>query len=458
MEMTLARSLSLFVVLLTLALPGCATKTFRIGDRVVPEKEVLPFVGTYQANRFTLSNGLRLIVVEDHSSPTFSYQTWFRVGSRNEQVNYTGLAHLFEHMMFKETKNHKDGEFDRLLEGAGAEGENAFTSRDYTAYIQELPKNQLELIASLESDRMINLVVNEKAFKTETEVVQNERRYRTENSPDGTMYQELFATAFTRHPYRWPVIGFQEDLARMSAKDAEAFYQKYYRPSYATIVVAGDVDPDDVFSTVKKYYGSIASEPFQEATVEEEPRQSSPRRKQLKLAIQVEKLMMGYRIPGVFQADEPALEILRLILTGGKSSRLNRALVDTGIASSVEAWELEDKDPSLFVIVANLQVGKRAAQAETIILKELARLENDPSLAQEIEQVKNRINFGFYEQLNSNTDKTRFIGQYETMIGDFQLGLRRQEKVLATAPADVQNAIHNHFNPNNRTVITGMPK
>jgi zinc protease len=446
--------------LLTLALLifSCASRTVKVGGEELPREQVVPFVGTYEVHRFVLDNGLKVLVVEDHSSPTFAYQTWFRVGSRDEVPGFTGLAHLFEHMMFKETKNLKDGEFDRILESSGAEGENAFTSKDYTAYVQELPSDKLDLIAKLESDRMVNLLVNEKAFKTEREVVQNERRSRNENSPDGLMYQELFATAFLKHPYRWPVIGYQEDLNRMSAKDAVDFYHSYYSPNHATIVVVGDVKPSKVISVVEKYYGKISAQPSPVRVIEDEPAQTSPRRKQLKLNIQVEKMLLGYHIPSLKADDLPALRVAAALLAGGKSARLSRALVDTGVASDVGSYELEDKDPSLFVIGVNLQREKRAAQAEVIILREIQNLSRSNISDQEMERAKNRVDFGFFDGLNDNSEKARFLGSYETMANDFQHGLRQQQKVANITTADVHAVLKKHLDPRNRTVITGVKK
>ena len=241
-------------------LPGCSS-----GPEVksaAPDLNAVPLVGNFLVHRYTLDNGLRLLVVEDHTSPTFAYQTWFRVGSRDEVVGRTGLAHLFEHMMFKETKLHKDGEFDKLLEAAGAEGENAFTSRDYTAYVQELPSTKLDLIMSLESDRMVGLEVNDQLFKTELEVVQNERRFRNENSPDGTMYQEIFDASFTKHPYHWPVIGYQEGPRY---DDLRATTHRWRSTALTTAPTtrrswsSGDVKPDEVLAKVtQKYYGAIS--------------------------------------------------------------------------------------------------------------------------------------------------------------------------------------------------------
>ena len=418
----------------------------------------IPLVGELKVHKFEFQNGLKLLIVPDRTSPTFAYQTWFRVGSRNEVPGYTGLAHLFEHMMFKGTKNFQDGEFDRILEQAGVEGENAFTSRDYTAYVQELPRDKLDLIAKLESDRMVNLLVNEPVFKTETEVVQNERKLRTENSPDGMIYQEIFASAFTKHPYRWPVIGYKEDLDRMNSKDAELFYRSYYNPNHATIVVTGDVDVDDVAETVNKYYSQIPAQASPAHKIAEEPEQNKIRSKKLKLNIQVEKLVIGYHIPNLLHVDLPILDILQTILAGGKSSRLHKALVETGIASSVGAYGFESKDPSLLLIMVNLQKGKRAAAAEKIILKELETLSTTGPSAQELETAKNRISFDFYENLNSNSDRAKFLGHYETLTGDFQNGIKTFKLTQDVNAEQVTSVTKRYLQPTKRTRLVGVPK
>lgn len=447
------------VALACFGLASCA------GKPVAPEsrgeaapKDLTPLVGTIQVARFVLDNGLKLLVVEDHSSPTFAYQTWFKVGSRDENPGYTGLAHLFEHMMFKQTKNLADGEFDRILEQAGAEGENAFTNRDYTAYVQEMPRSQLELIARLEADRMVNLIVDEKAFKTETEVVQNERRYRNENSPDGIMYQELFEQAFTKHPYHWPVIGYQADLDRMSAKEAVEFYRSYYAPNHATVIIAGDVTPAEALATVRKHYGALASQPAPVRVIETEPQQASARHKLLRLNMKTEKLMMGYRIPAITHEDIPAIGLIQSLLSGGKSSRLYRALVVTGIATSCEAYGLDDKDPTLFLIGCDMQKGKKAAQAEKAILRELARLTQERAGEKEIERAKNIINFDFYGALDNNSSRARILGTYEAIAGGFEKGLEIQKKTLATTAPEIMAVAKRYFQPTNRTVITGVPK
>jgi zinc protease len=449
---------SRYVVILSalfLSFAGCA------GKPVAPPEnsgQVDPLVGSYQVHRYDLQNGLRLLVVEDHSSPTFAYQTWFKVGSRNEVPKYTGLAHLFEHMMFKGTKNHKEGEFDRILESSGVEGENAFTSRDYTAYIQELPTNKLDLIAQLEADRMVNLIVDEESFKTEREVVQNERRYRTENNPDGMMYQEMFELAFTAHPYHWPVIGYSEDLERMTSAEPRNFYKSYYSPNHATVVVVGDVNPSNVYDIVKKYYGDLPRIETPPPAVSVEPEQTSTRRKNLKLNIQVEKVLIGFHIPALTDKDTPAIETLMAILTGGKSSRLNRALVDTGIATDVDSYSLDDKDPSLLIITINMQKGKKAAQAEAVVQRELNRLAREPVSEMELARAKNRQDFDFYEGLGNNYEKAQFLGHYEALTGNFEEGLIEHQKIQQVSTADVLAVAKLYTGTKNRSVVTGVPK
>ena len=422
--------------------------------------QTVPLVGAFQVQRYVLDNGLRLLVVEDHSAPTFAYQTWYRVGSRDEVAGRTGLAHLFEHLMFKGTKNHADGEFEKILDSAGAEGNNAYTTHDYTVYVQELPAtpDKLEMIAGVEADRMVNLIVDEKVFRTELEVVQNERRMRNENSPDGLMYQELFSEAFTVHPYHWPVIGYQKDLEAMTVEEPRQFYQSHYSPNHATVIVTGDVKADDVFHVVKNAYGDILPQEAPPHAVPPEPAQTAPKRKELPLNIQVERLLVGYRIPESINPDIPTLDMIQGILTGGNSSRLHRALVETGIATDVSADDLEDKDPTLFVIGVSLQKGKHAAQAEAVINRELKRLMNEDVPEAELARVRNRISFGFYSAFDTNPERARYIGLYETIDNDFELGIDQYNKVLKVTPAQIRAAVAKYLIPEGRTVITGVPK
>ena len=420
--------------------------------------QTIPLVGKLKVERYVLDNGLRLLVVEDHESPTFSYETWFRVGSRDEEPGRTGLAHLFEHMMFKSTRNHKDGDFEKIMDSAGAEGNNAFTSLDYTAYVQELPKDKLEMMAGLESDRMVNLLVDDAVFKTEREVVQNERRMRHENSPDSLIHQELFAQAYTSHSYKWPVIGYETDLNAMSAEDARNFYRAHYSPNHATVVICGDVVASDAYRLIKRYYGGLPAVESPPHEIPVEPAQKAPRRKNLTFNIQLEKIMMGFHMPQVGHPDMPALDVLQGVLAGGRSSRLQRALVDMGVAADVSADDMEEKDPALFIISASLQKGKHAADAEFIIRRELKRIADEGVSEPELERVRNRTTFGFYEGMDTNSERSRWLGYYETVANGFEIGLKQIKDIASVTPAQVQGVARKYLSPDNGTVITGVPK
>jgi zinc protease len=420
--------------------------------------EVIPVIGNFVVKKAVLKNGLTLLILKDESSPTFAYQTWFKVGSRNEVIGKTGLAHLFEHLMFKGTKNHKEGEFDALLEQAGAEGENAFTTNDHTVYVQEMPKDHLDLISSLESDRMVNLIVNDDSFKTEREVVQNERRFRKENSPEGSMYQTLFETAFTTHPYHWPVIGYEQDLNLMSAQDARDFYERYYSPDRAIVVVVGDVNEKQVLKRVEKLYGSIPAKNAPDGVIPEEPDQTAQRRKKLQLSLQNEKVWMAYKVPAADAPQTPVFEVIQGLLTDGMNSRLNRALVDSGVATGVSSGSFSMKDPGLFVFMADLQKGKGSILAESIIQRELERLKNAPVPEEELKRAKNLIRFHFYERMSTSNGKANFLGESESRYGNFQGGLNLQRKIQEVTPEMIQDAAQKYFVTKKLTVVVGVPK
>jgi zinc protease len=414
--------------------------------------------GAFQVRKVKFPNGLKLLILKDDSSPTFAYQTWFDVGSRNEVIGKTGLAHLFEHMMFKGTSKYPDGKFDSILEQAGVEGENAFTSNDHTVYVQELPNNRLDLIIELESDRMTNLIVDDQSFKTEREVVQNERRLRKENSPEGTLYQTLFETIFSDSPYHWPVIGYEEDLTAMNAQDARDFYQRYYSPDRATIVVVGDVNESEVIRKVEKAYGSIPAKNTPDQPFKRDADQTAQKRKKVPLNIQNEKLWMGFRIPEAAHEDTPVFEVIQSLLSDGMNSRLNRALVNSGISTSASTGSFSMKDPGIFIFMTDLQKGKSAKLAESIILREIEQLKNKPVPAEELSRAKNVLRFGFYQQMVNTKGKAHFLGESETKFGNYEHGLRLREEIMKVTPDQIMKAAQQYFKTTNMTVLTGVPK
>jgi zinc protease len=439
-----------------LSLASCST--LQRSSVVAVEAEKVRVIESVEAFRYQFPNGLRLVVLEDHSAPTFAYQTWFDVGSRDEEPGKTGLAHLFEHMMFKGTKSVPDGEFDRIIDEAGAEGQNAYTTHDHTTYIEELPKERLELVVKLESDRMRNLVVNDESFATEREVVQNERRYRNENSPEGLMYQEIYGLSFTKQAYRWPVIGYAEDLARMSAVDARAFYEKHYVPNKAVIVVTGDVRAAEVRDLVAKYYGSYPKVDASPAERQTEPEQKSQRRKTLRLNVQVEKLLMAFPIPSMEHEDIPTLDIIQMLLSGGRSSRLQKALVESGIATVAYGYAADARDPSLFLLGASMQDKMKANLAEKVILRELERLSNEEVSQLELDRARNLLSFEFFSGLETNSEKARYLGHYESQLGRIEKGLELHQQRLAVTSQQVREVARKYFQPQRRSVIVGLKK
>jgi zinc protease len=420
--------------------------------------EVIPFAGSFQVKRTKLQNGLKLLILNDDSSPTFAYQTWFNVGSRHETYGKTGLAHLFEHLMFKGPTHHPDGEFDSLLEQAGAQEENASTSNDYTDYIQELPKAGFDMIASLEADRMTHLIVDEKSFKTEREVVQNERRFRKENSAEGTLYQTLFETAFTNHPYHWPVIGYEQDLNVMGAQDARDFYERYYSPDRATVVIVGDIDPERAYRKIEREYGSIPPKNTVDAAISAEPEQMAQRRKRLELNIETEKLWMAFKVPGAASPDTSAFEAFQGLLSEGNNSRLVRALIDSGIASTVGTGTLSMKDPGLFLITISLQKGKSALLAESIVLRELERMKANLVPQEELTRAKNMMRFRYLEHLSTAGQRARFIGHTEVVLGGLERGIELQNRIYDLTPEQIKDAASRYFNTSKMTVIVSVPK
>ncbi len=420
--------------------------------------QVVNLIGDFQVKKAVLKNGLKIIVVQDPSSPTFAYQTWFTVGSINEVPGKTGLAHLFEHMMFKGTQKYKDGQFDALLEAAGVEGENAFTSNDHTVYVQELPKEKLDLIVELESDRMTQLVVDDHSFKTEREVVQNERRFRKENSAEGTMYEVLFENLFTVHPYRWPVIGYEQDLNVMNAQDARDFYERFYSPERATIVVVGDVNANEVYRKIERAYGSIVAKNTTNPEIKYDPPQTAQIRKKLSLNITNQKLWMAYHVPGEDSPDSPILEAIQAVISDGRNSRLERALVDSGISTSISSGAFGFKDPSVFVFMSDLQKGKSAAVAETVILREIERLKKTLVSEAELQRAKNLYRFHFLNRISTSKGLAHFLGDSESSFGDFQKGMDFQKQVQAVTPQMIQDTVKKYFNTHNLTILVGAPK
>jgi len=386
-------------------------------------------LGDEIVERYRYGNGLSLLFVRDTSAPVFSYQTWFRVGARDDTEGISGIAHLFEHMMFKATLNHEEGEFMQLLEAAGAPDVNAWTWNDETVYLQSLPTGNLDLIASLEADRMQNLKVDEETFETERQVVINERRLRVENDPYGQLNERLWNLAFETHPYGRPVIGWRPDLDAITIEACKTFYRTFYSPSNATLIVVGDLEAGEVVDTVGTHYAGIEAQEIQRPPITPEPVQTGYRTEELELTAETEILMMGVKVPEIRNTDHAPLLLLDRILFGGRSSRLFRRLVDQGLASRASALMPMLQDPSLYDITTILRPGRSAREAESIILEEFADLGSNPVREEELRAARNKVKAAFYSDFKEARGKADFLGIFEITTSGFENGFKLMEEI-----------------------------
>ena len=347
------------------------------------------------AREFTLKNGLRLVVKEDHRAPTAVQQVWYRVGGIDEDVGTTGVAHVLEHMMFKGTERYKAGEFSRLVTEAGGR-DNAFTAKDYTVYFQQVHKDRLPLVMQLEADRMANLILREGDFKQEIRVVMEERRWRYEDRPPALVYENWMAAAFDSHPYRWPGIGWMEDLEKMTWRDARDWYRRWYAPNNATVVVVGDVDAKQVYALAQRYYGPLAGKAVPAKRSVVEPPQRGPRRVTVKAPAELPYLRLGYKVPALRNATsdrEPyALALLAEILGGSDAARLQRVLVrERRLATSVGAdYDFFARGPATLSFEAGATPGRSVSELEAALRDTIARIAAEGISDEELRRAKAR--------------------------------------------------------------------
>jgi zinc protease len=315
--------------------------------RVTHEGRV-PWGPAMTVDRFRLGNGLRVLLLADHTAPVVCLQSWFGVGSRHEKPGKTGIAHLFEHLMFGETEDQAHGAFDRMLEEAGADT-NAATFLDWTYYHTNLPRDALELSLRLEGQRMSRLVLRDPQVASEKEVVANERRQRVDDDVDGAVSELLYKEAFREHGYGWPTIGWMRDIESFTPDDCVAFYRTYYAPNNLAMVLVGDVDVREALALVQRHYGAMAPSVMPVEDVRPEPAQTAERRISVHKPTPTQKVAIGYRSPAFGDFDHPPLTLLNEILFGGRSSRVHRALVkEREIATEVRGWVGAFRDPALY--------------------------------------------------------------------------------------------------------------
>lgn len=416
-----------------------------------------PFGPALSVERHRLDNGLGVILLRDPSAPVVAYQTWYRVGSRHETPGKTGIAHLFEHLMFNQTENLPAGEFDRLMELAGGET-NAATWVDWTYYRNSLPASQLDLAVRLESDRMHNLTLTDAQVESEREVVCNERRLTVDDDVEGFLFEELYKLAFARHPYRHPTIGWMEDIQAITTADARAFYRAFYAPNRATVVVAGDIDPGPTLALIEAHYGPIPPADVREPAAEVEPQQGGERRARFAKPVAAERAVYAYKSPAQAHPDWLPLLAAAEILTGGQSSRLWRELVvDREAATGVSAALTPFRDPGLCQLYVSLKRDAASDAAEEAIDRAIATLAAAPPSDAELAKAKNRLETSFWSDLDGVDGKAESLGHYETTLGDHRVLFDAARRLADVGAEDVRRAAETYLVRDARTVVVVEP-
>ena len=406
----------------------------------------------------TLSNGLRVRLLPERNAPTVSYCTVFQVGSRNEKVGLTGISHLFEHMMFNGAARYGPKQFDRVLEARGGHS-NAYTSNDVTVFYEDFTAEALETVVDLESDRMRSLRIDDDALAQEREVVKEERRLRTDNSIFGLMEEQLEALVFLAHPYRWPVIGWMEDIERISRADCEAFFRTYYAPSNAAIYAVGDFDPDATLALLERQYGDIPAGPPPAPVPAGEPPQRGERRSAIRFPAQAPALLVGWRGPAGRSADASALDVLQVCLTVGEASRLRRRLVhreELAVSVTISwGWRI---DPGIFFAFVELPPGGAPERVERILYEELEQVARRGVTASELARARALLRSAVLHEVSTHHGVAHALGQAEALVGDWREAGRALEHYAAIGPKDVKRVAAEYLDPSRRSVVVLEPE
>jgi zinc protease len=407
----------------------------------------------------TLANGMNVVMLEDHSTPIVHLQMWYHVGSKNEKPGRTGFAHLFEHMMFKGSKNVEPEGHPSYISSVGGQS-NAYTNEDATVFWETVPAQYLPLVLWLEADRLASLRIEEKVFQTEREVVKEERRMRIENQPYGRLQELIADHAFVAHPYKHPVIGSMKDLEAASISDVREFFQTYYVPSNATAVLVGDFDSKEALSLVSHYLGRVPkSDKPVPRDIPKEPAQTKERRVTITEEWPLPAVVVAHHITYDGDPDSYPLHIASKILSDGQSSRIYRKLVyEKGLALAAFGGGNIIEDPNLFFAVAIVQPGHTPEEAANALIAELDRLRHEPVSVAELQQAKNQFARDYILGRESNQSKAEQLGHAVVIHNDIKTADGEFDIFQNLSVADVQRVARRYFTPENRLVLTILPK
>jgi zinc protease len=410
-----------------------------------------------------LANGMRIIISEDHRAPTVAHMVWYQAGSIDEVNGKTGVAHVLEHMMFKGTKTTPAGEFSRRVAAMGGR-ENAFTSRDYTGYFQQIPQNKLEEVMALEADRMSNLVITKEDFEKEIKVVMEERRLRTDDQATAIVYEQFLANAYLAHPYRAPIVGWMNDLLAMTYLDAQEWYDHWYSSSNAILVVAGDVVVKDVIALAEKYYGPIPAKPLPMRKPQTDPEQKGEKRGFVKAAAENPYFVMGFKVPKLLNAEkdkEPyALEMLAAVLGLDENGRLTRNVVrNARIANRVGVgYEMVSRGPSLFVFDGVPADGKTTQDVEAAVRQQIQLIAREGISEAELKRIKTQYIAETVFKRDSIFGQVRELASLEIVGFSWRDADRMLEKIKQVTALEVKEVANKYFVDDTLTVMTLLPQ
>jgi zinc protease len=406
----------------------------------------------------TLENGLQVVLLEDHSTPVVHLQLWYHVGSRDERKGRTGFAHLFEHMMFKGSRNVEPEAHPSMISSVGGQS-NAYTTEDTTVFWETVPAQYLPLVLWLEADRMASLRINESTFQSEREVVKEERRMRVENQPYGRLQEIIYDQAFTVHPYKHPTIGSMEDLEAASIDDVREFYRTFYVPNNATLALVGDFDSAEATALVQKYLGRVPKGKPVPRDIPKEPAPTKERRVTLQEAWPLPAVIVAHPITYDGDPDSYPLHIVSKVLSDGQSSRIYRSLVyDKQVAVAAFGQANIIEDPNLFFAVAIVQPGHTPEEAEKALLAELERLKTEPITDAELQQAKNQFARDYIIGRETDQGKATQLAHAVVIHDDVKTADGEFDIFQNLTKADVQRVAQKYFTPESRLVITIMPK